>query len=192
MLTMPDGTSVIAMEVVYNGDPAQGEKELAALRAIGKPMDDTVKVQDYMVMQTQEDATVAHGIRSYAKNGMVKEVTPELLDALVEGFPHDPRYAFFTHTAGGAVAQGRRTRYRVPASQCRNDAGVLRRLDGPGTRRIVDGRSACVGQWLHAVHPAATTTTSTWTKANKRAITGLPTAACSRSRASMTATTCSA
>ena len=104
MLTMPEGNSVIAMEVVYNGDPAQGEKALAPLRAIGKPIDDTVKVQDYMVMQTQEDATVAHGIRSYAKNGMVREITHELLDALVEGFPHDPRYAFFTHTAGGAVS----------------------------------------------------------------------------------------
>ena len=37
MVTMPDGTSVVIMEVVYNGDPAVGEKELAPLRAIGTP-----------------------------------------------------------------------------------------------------------------------------------------------------------
>ena len=59
MMTMPDKTSVLAMEVVYNGDPAAGEKELAPLRKIGKPSDDGIKVQDYMVMQTQEDGALA-------------------------------------------------------------------------------------------------------------------------------------
>lgn len=103
MLTMPDGTSVIAMECVYNGDPATGEKELAALRSVGKPMEDGVKVQDYMVMQTQEDAAFAHGIRSYAKSGMVREINQGLVNTLLESFRSDPRLAFFTHTAGGAV-----------------------------------------------------------------------------------------
>jgi FAD/FMN-containing dehydrogenase len=105
MITMPDGTSAVVMEVVYAGDPAAGEKELAPLRKVGKPMDDTVKVQDYMVMQTHEDGTWAHGVRSYAKNGMVKEITPALIDAMIESFVPDPRLAFFTHTAGGAVSR---------------------------------------------------------------------------------------
>jgi len=105
MFTMPDGTSVVVMEVVYAGDPAAGEKELAPLRKVGKPMDDSVKVQDYMVMQTQEDGTWAHGVRSYAKNGMVKEITPALIDVMIESFVADPRIAFFTHTAGGAVSR---------------------------------------------------------------------------------------
>ena len=103
MATMPDGTSVIIMEVVYNGDPAAGEQELQPLRDIGKIMEDGVKVQDYNVMQTQEDAAFGHGIRSYAKNGMVAEITQELVDTLLESFIADPRAAFFTHTAGGAV-----------------------------------------------------------------------------------------
>jgi FAD/FMN-containing dehydrogenase len=103
MMTTPDGASIIAMEVVYAGDPAQGEKELAPLRKVGQPIEDGVMVQDYMVMQTKEDGTFAHGVRSYAKNGMVKEITPELVDALVESFVPDPRLAVFTHTAGGAV-----------------------------------------------------------------------------------------
>lgn len=103
MVTMPDGTGIIMMEVVYNGDPATGEKELEPLRKIGKPIDDGVKMQDYMVMQTQEDAAFAHGVRSYAKNGMVREITQELVDALIESFNNDPRTAFFTHTVGGAA-----------------------------------------------------------------------------------------
>jgi hypothetical protein len=105
MVTMPDGVSVVMMEVVYAGDPVAGEKELAPLRKIGKPMKDTVTVQDYMVMQTQEDGTWAHGIRSYAKNGMASEITPALIDAMIESFIPDPRLGFFTHTAGGAVSR---------------------------------------------------------------------------------------
>lgn len=103
MLTMPDGTGVLAMEIVYAGDPAAGEKELAPLRSIGKPVEDGVKVQDYTVLQTHEDATFAHGIRSYAKNGMVREITPALIADMIDAYRPDPRLAFFTHTAGGAV-----------------------------------------------------------------------------------------
>lgn len=91
------------MEVVYNGDPAKGEKELAPLRKIGKPMDDGVKVQDYTVMQTQEDAAFAHGVRSYIKNGMVSEISQELVNAMLDAYIPDPRLMMFTHTLGGAV-----------------------------------------------------------------------------------------
>jgi len=105
MATMPDGTSIVGMEVVYAGDPVAGEKEMEPLRKIGKPMDDGIKLQDYMVMQTKEDALFAHGIRSYAKNGMVREITQGLVDAMIESFVPDPRMAMFTHTAGGAVSR---------------------------------------------------------------------------------------
>ena len=101
-LTMlPDLGDSIFMEVVYNGDPAAGEKELAPLREIGKPAVDGVKVQDYMVMQTASDALVAHGIRSYAKNGMVKEWSQGLVDTLIDAY--DPRMFLTNHVAGGAV-----------------------------------------------------------------------------------------
>jgi len=105
MLTVPEGGSFMVMEALYAGDPAEGEKELEPLRRIGKPVQDGVTVQDYMVMQTHEDGTWAHGVRSYAKNGMAKEFSPALVDALVESFLPDPRLAFFTHTSGGAVSR---------------------------------------------------------------------------------------
>jgi len=103
MMTHPELGHVIAMEVVYNGDPAAGEKELAPLRATGKPVVDSIVVQDYKVLQTHEDATVAHGIRSYAKNAMVGEFSQGLVDDLVDSYVADPRAAIFTHTCGGAV-----------------------------------------------------------------------------------------
>jgi FAD/FMN-containing dehydrogenase len=105
LATLPDGTGVIVMDVVYAGDPEAGEREVAPLRAIGTPIDDGVTVQDYMVMQTKDDAAFGHGVRSYVKNGMVREITPELIDVMLDAWVADPRLAMFSHTAGGAVSR---------------------------------------------------------------------------------------
>ena len=99
--TTPDGVRVIMMDVVYNGDPAAGEKELEPLRKIGAPMADGVIVQDYTVMQTNLDAPMGHGVRSYAKNGMVKEWSQGLVDSIIDA--DDPRIFVANHVAGGAA-----------------------------------------------------------------------------------------
>jgi len=99
--TTPDGVRVIMADVVYNGDPAAGEKELAPLRNIGKPVQDGVVVQDYMVMQTMNDVAFGHGIRSYAKNGMVKGWSQQLVDTMLDA--DDPRVFVGNHVAGAAV-----------------------------------------------------------------------------------------
>ncbi|HZL92419.1 MAG TPA: FAD-binding oxidoreductase [Vicinamibacterales bacterium] len=103
MAQLPDLGDVIVMEVVYNGDPAQGERELAPLRAVGTPLVDGVKVQDYMVMQTGDDVAFGHGIRSYAKNGMVREWSQGLVDTLIDAY--NPRLFLANHVAGGAVSR---------------------------------------------------------------------------------------
>jgi hypothetical protein len=99
--TTPEGARIIMMDVVYNGDPTAGEKELAPLRAIGKPLVDGVTVQDYKVLQTNNDVAFGHGVRSYAKNGMVKEWSQGLVDTMLEA--DDPRVFVGNHVAGAAV-----------------------------------------------------------------------------------------
>jgi FAD/FMN-containing dehydrogenase len=101
LVHLPEVGDAVVMEVVYNGDPAQGERELAPLRAVGTPAVDAVKVQEYMIMQTKDDLAFGHGIRSYAKNGMVREWTQGLVDTLVDAF--NPRLFLGSHVAGGAV-----------------------------------------------------------------------------------------
>jgi FAD/FMN-containing dehydrogenase len=103
MAALPDIGEVVVMEVLYNGDAAQGERELAPLRAVGTPLVDGVAVQDYMVMQTKDDVAFGHGIRSYAKNGMVREWTQGLVDTLIDAY--NPRLFLANHVAGGAVAR---------------------------------------------------------------------------------------
>ncbi|MDH4054992.1 MAG: FAD-binding oxidoreductase [Gammaproteobacteria bacterium] len=100
-LTSPDGDRLIMVDIVYNGDPAEGEKELAPLRAIGKPIADGVVAQDYSVLQTNLDVPFGHGIRSYAKNGMVKAWSQGLVDTMLEA--DDPRVFVGNHVAGAAV-----------------------------------------------------------------------------------------
>jgi FAD/FMN-containing dehydrogenase len=150
MMTTPDGVSVVAMEVVYNGDPATGEKELEPLRRIGKPVDDGVTLQDYMVMQTGEDATFGHGIRSYAKNGMVKEFTQGLVDSMIESFVPDPRMALFTHTAGGAVKRVGETDTAFP----HRNAETMIIVAGGWMDPALDQESMAIGRsWFAALAP---------------------------------------
>jgi FAD binding domain/Berberine and berberine like len=150
MATTPDGTSFILMEVVYAGDPGKGEKELAPLRRIGKPMDDGVKVQDYLVMQTQEDAAFHHGVRSYAKNGLVREITPGLIDTMVESFVADPRLAFFTHTAGGAVKRVDELATAFPHRNAETMLIVAGAWEDPGED---ESAMRAARQWFSALAP---------------------------------------
>lgn len=76
LVTMPGGASVLAMEILYAGDPADGEREAAPLFRIGKPLEDSVGLNDYLAFQTKDDGAVHHGIRSYAKSAMIKNVSP--------------------------------------------------------------------------------------------------------------------
>ncbi len=103
MGAVPDLGEFVAVDVVYNGNPSAGERELAPLRAIGRPLADNVAVQDYLVMQTINDAAFGHGIRSYAKSGMIRAWTQGLVDTMIDAF--DPRVFLASHVAGGAVSR---------------------------------------------------------------------------------------
>jgi hypothetical protein len=103
-----------------------------------------------MMMQTQEDATFAHGIRSYAKNGMAKEFTPALADAMVEAYVQDPRAAFFTHTAGGAV---KRVDELATAFPHRNVETMLI-VAGGWTEREDDAEAIAIArEWFSKLEP---------------------------------------
>ena len=105
LMTAPDGTGLVGMDICYCGDVASGERELAPLRQFGNPVMDGVGPVPYVTLQTRFDGAWQPGVRSYVKGGMVPEVTPGLITAMVESF--DPADGLFlgTHTAGGAVAR---------------------------------------------------------------------------------------
>jgi hypothetical protein len=140
MMTMPEGQGILVMEVVYAGEPAAGEKELAPLLRVGRPLDNGVKVQDYMVMQTQEDALAHHGIRSYAKNGMVREITPAFIDAMIEAYRPNPRWPCSPTLPGGRWLEWTRWRPHTPTGRrkrcwCLSASGRTRRKTNRPSKR---------------------------------------------------------
>lgn len=101
----PDGTPVLIMGVTHFGDPASAEKELAPLRAFGRPIVDQIAPTPYLTLQTMSDGAFRPGVRSYVKSGMVREITPGLIDALVESYDPTRGVGIGSHPAGGAVAR---------------------------------------------------------------------------------------
>ena len=105
MIAGEDGAGIVGMDILYVGDPAAGEKELAPLRQFGNPAEDVVGMVNYIATQTALDEASAHGQRYYIKTGMVGTYTQGLVDAMVDSFRPLPGYELFFHTAGGAVSR---------------------------------------------------------------------------------------
>ena len=86
LLNTPDGTPVSAIVVCYNGDPKQGEKILAPIRAFGPPVADTVAPIAYLELQSMFDATYPTGQLHYWKSGFMNSLSDEAMDVAIEHF----------------------------------------------------------------------------------------------------------
>lgn len=78
------GARLAAMAAFWPGDPAEGERVLAPLRAFGPPLVDTIRPLPYLVWQQMFDPKYPHGRRYFWKSILVRELADEILDALVE------------------------------------------------------------------------------------------------------------
>jgi hypothetical protein len=83
-ILMPGGKGFINLSAFYAGDPAEGEKVLAPIRAIGKPVLDDIKVGKYLDIQSRIDRNVPWGHQYYQKAGMLTEIKPDMIDLLVD------------------------------------------------------------------------------------------------------------
>ena len=73
----------------------------------GKPIVDTVKVQDYVTLQRSGDLDEKRAIGSYSKTGFVHKISPQLVDAMVNGLEEHPQrqtHVGFQH-CGGAISR---------------------------------------------------------------------------------------
>jgi hypothetical protein len=95
------------IQTTYSGPAADAERVLAPLRKLGKPMEDTIKAQDYVAIQRSWDTTDARNNGEYLKSGFLVGYPAGLVDAVLDGFQPDPARgtAFFTQHAGGAIGR---------------------------------------------------------------------------------------
>ncbi len=73
----------IAFDVCYCGPPAEGERAVAGLRKLGKPLEDKLGPATYVKLQGAADPVKPNPYGAYFKGGLVRALTPELIDAAV-------------------------------------------------------------------------------------------------------------
>lgn len=102
----PDGQGniIAAMGVTWCGDHAAGAKALAPMLAFPGLKGGELKPTSYQVIQTQWDGLTAHGAQNYLKSGFLNELTPEVIDIMVDFANRGTTASWFQHL-GGATAR---------------------------------------------------------------------------------------
>jgi FAD/FMN-containing dehydrogenase len=105
LICMPDGTPAVAIAACYNGAIEAGEAALKAVRSWGPPLDDGLRPMPYVEFQSMFDAANPTGSRYYWKSSVLKELSDEAIDTLVDHFPSvpSPRSSVLIEQLGGAV-----------------------------------------------------------------------------------------
>jgi FAD/FMN-containing dehydrogenase len=99
------GRPVAVVAVAWTGDPAEGERALAPLRARCPPVLDLVDEMPYVALQSMLDETAPHGRRYYDRLHYLADVSDGFIDALLAGFAEAPSPHAHVMTAwmGGAI-----------------------------------------------------------------------------------------
>ncbi len=104
------GTEVLVLAACYAGDMEAGEKAVAPLRALGRPIADVIGPHPFSGWQAAFDPLLTPGARNYWKSHNFKELSDGMIDAVlgaVETLPTPECEVFIGHL-GGAIN-------RVPA-----------------------------------------------------------------------------
>lgn len=104
----PDGKPGTAVfDVCYSGSTSAADRVLAPLRALGTPIADTIRPQDYVAVQKSGDVSDPRAQGMYIRSGFVAEVPDALISAVVEQMEahRDRPIAVFSQASGGAIGR---------------------------------------------------------------------------------------
>jgi len=99
-----DGNMIAVLGVTWSGDHAAGEKALAPMLAHPGLIAGELGPQSYAAIQTQWDGLTAHGGQEYLKSGFLNELTPEVIEIMVDYANRGIVVCWFQHL-GGATAR---------------------------------------------------------------------------------------
>jgi hypothetical protein len=106
LITLPDGTPIVGMNICYNGPIAEGEKVVRPLRSAGSPVLDQVGSIPYTAAQQLIDGFYPTGLQSYWKSSFLHKITDEAIDTMVAYCNKRPTpicHGIIEHQLGGAV-----------------------------------------------------------------------------------------
>jgi FAD binding domain/Berberine and berberine like len=84
LISTPEGVPVVGMLPCYCGEPAEGERVLAPLRAFGTPLVDTVQPMPFPEMQKLLDGAFPDRTYNYWKSTFLKDLSDDVLDIILE------------------------------------------------------------------------------------------------------------
>jgi FAD/FMN-containing dehydrogenase len=101
------GQGMIALALIYAGDPKQGEPIIEPLRKFGTPLGEHVGVQPYVAWQQTFDPLLTAGARNYWKSHNFTTLQDGLFDVVVEyvGKLPSPQCEIFFGAIGGATTR---------------------------------------------------------------------------------------
>ena len=101
------GTEILALALLYAGDPSQGELLIEPLRKFGTPVGEHVGVQPYTAWQQAFDPLLTPGARNYWKSHNFSKLDDKLFDAVIEyiGKLPSPQCEIFFGAIGGATTR---------------------------------------------------------------------------------------
>jgi hypothetical protein len=77
------GKPVLALVLMWSGDPAEGRAALEPLRRIGTPLADAIQPVPYLFLQSMLDGDAPHGVHYYWKSHKVPGLSAGVIDALL-------------------------------------------------------------------------------------------------------------
>lgn len=100
------GTNVLVLAFVYAGNPEDGERELAPLRAFGNPVGNHIGVMPFADFEQAFDPLLTPGARNYWKSHNFAALDDGLIDQLLEsagGLPSAQSEIFMAQVGGAAA-----------------------------------------------------------------------------------------
>ena len=101
------GTEIIALALLYAGDPKEGEALIDPLRKFGTPLGEHVGVQPYTAWQQAFDPLLTPGARNYWKSHNFSVLDDALFDTVIEYIRKlpSPQCEIFFGAIGGATTR---------------------------------------------------------------------------------------
>lgn len=101
------GKEIVALALIYAGDPRDGEPLIQPLRKFGTPLGEHVGVQPYVAWQQAFDPLLTAGARNYWKSHNFSTLKDALFDAVIAsiGKLPSPQCEIFFGAIGGATTR---------------------------------------------------------------------------------------
>jgi FAD/FMN-containing dehydrogenase len=144
------GKEVLILAMIWAGDMAEGEKAMAELRGLGKPIVDVVSPHPFVGWQSAFDPLLTPGARNYWKSHDFERLSDEAIDILLDAVKTlpGPECEIFIAHVGGAMA-------RVPADATAYPQRKSHFIMNVHTRwREPSQDAACIG-WARKLFDAA-------------------------------------